>query len=276
MAFVKLDTGILDSTLWLQKDQRDIFITALLMAKPEEFDAPIPQLEVDALKETGFMVPPGWYGFVPASGPGIVRRAMVEPDAGLKALRQLGEPESESRSQEYDGRRMARVNGGYIVLNYMRFRDYDHGAADRMRKLRERRKEDDVRRNGVTVPPNVTHSRGRKQRADAEGNNGSAPPTQPVNPDSGVEIALATWFYEELGVPADFGTRDVTAQAFRALAKEGGDLKMAADFILQAAKQAKQDGETINRFWITDQRYLPKEKKKKKADPLEKMKFVNK
>lgn len=166
MAFVKLDTGILDSTLWLQKDQRDVFLTGLLMAVPKEFVEPTPQLEVDTLNETGFVAPAGWYGFIPASGVGIIRRAMIEHEGGMQALRELGSPELESRSQEHEGRRMIRINGGYIVLNYMRFRDHDYGAADRMKRLRERKKKDNVHRNSVTVHPNVTHS--REQRADTD------------------------------------------------------------------------------------------------------------
>ena len=37
MAFVKLDTGILKSTLWMEMAQRNVFLTALLMAEPREF-----------------------------------------------------------------------------------------------------------------------------------------------------------------------------------------------------------------------------------------------
>src|SRR3990167_930952 len=36
MPFVKLDCGILDSTLWFDRDARDVFLTALLMAVPYE------------------------------------------------------------------------------------------------------------------------------------------------------------------------------------------------------------------------------------------------
>jgi hypothetical protein len=167
--FVKLDTGILDSTLWLQKDQRDIFITSLLMAMPREFDEEVPQLEVDTLTATGFVVPAGWYGFIPASGPGIVRRAMVDAKDGMEALRALGSPEPDSRSRDHEGRRMVRVDGGYIILNYMRFRDHDHTAADRMKRLRDRRKQQNqknVRANTVTATPNSSQAEVRGQSTE--------------------------------------------------------------------------------------------------------------
>lgn len=141
MAFVKLDCGILNSTLWVEREPRDIFITALLMATPREIVEPMPQYRVNAIEETGFVVPPGWYGFVEAAGPGIVRRAMADMDLGMQALARLGEPDLESRSSEWGGRRLVRVDGGYVVLNYMRYRDKDNTAAIRQARYRQRQKE---------------------------------------------------------------------------------------------------------------------------------------
>lgn len=177
MPFVKLDCGILNSTLWMARDCREVFITALLMAEPREFDEPMPQIEVRNLEHTGFVVPPGWYGFVPAAGVGIIRQAMIADEQGLQALEKLGMPEVSSRSQEWDGRRLVRVNGGYIVLNYMRYRERDTSAAERMRRYRNRRSKeaktvtesDAVTRNTVTVTRNVTHSRSRVQSAEVRG-----------------------------------------------------------------------------------------------------------
>jgi len=140
MAFVKLDTGILNSTLWVARDERDIFITALLMALPHELTEPVEQINALSLEKTGFVVPPGWYGFVQAAGPGIVRMAMTDPVAGMQALQRLGEPDQESRSTDHEGRRLVRVDGGYIVLNFMRYRDKDSTAAVRAQRYRERKK----------------------------------------------------------------------------------------------------------------------------------------
>lgn len=138
MAFVKLDCGMLDSTLWIDRAARELFITALLMAEPFELDREVPQINVKDLTETGFMVPAGWYGFVAAAGSGIVRRAGMDAEPGLLALERLGQPESESRTPDYDGRRMVRVNGGYIILNYDKYRSKDHTAAERSKRYRER------------------------------------------------------------------------------------------------------------------------------------------
>ena len=140
MAFVKLDCGILNSTLWVEREQRDIFITALLMAAPIELKEPMEQYEVDAIRTTGFVVPPGWYGFVEAAGPGIVRRALADMKQGMEALRKLGGPDEESRSSEFDGRRLVRVDGGYVVLNYFKYREKDNSAAVRSARYRARKK----------------------------------------------------------------------------------------------------------------------------------------
>jgi hypothetical protein len=140
MAFVKLDTGILNSTLWVERECREVFITALLMAEPREFTEPMEVYEVRSLDLTGWSVPPGWYGFVDAAGVGIVRRALVDPDAGLAALEKLGSVEPESRSKDFDGRRLVRVNGGYVVLNFMKYRDRDYTAAVRAQRYRDRKK----------------------------------------------------------------------------------------------------------------------------------------
>lgn len=140
MAFVKLDEGILSSTLWADRDARDVFITALLLAEPWEFSAPTPTLEVQSLEPGPFTLPPGWYGFARAAGPGLVRTAGVKPGPGMKALERLASPEKASRSHDFDGRRLVRVDGGYVVLNYMKYRDHDHASTHRSQKLRTRKR----------------------------------------------------------------------------------------------------------------------------------------
>lgn len=138
MAFIKLDRGILDSGFWADREARELFITALMMATPRVVREPTPQLDVFSFDKTGFVVPPGWYGFVTASGSGIARRACVDTDYGMWALDRLGKPDIESRDP-FDGRRLVRVDGGYLVLNYEKYRPRDHTAAERTRRYRERK-----------------------------------------------------------------------------------------------------------------------------------------
>jgi hypothetical protein len=154
MPFVKLDCGILSSTLWVDRPGREVFITALLMAEPKEVIEPLPQIATDTLDYTGFVVPPGWYGWVDAAGVGIVGRAGVERDVGIESLKRLASPDPESRSKAFEGRRLVRVDGGYVVLNFMEYRDRDYTSAERSKRWRERQR---AKRHAVsTVTVNDT------------------------------------------------------------------------------------------------------------------------
>jgi hypothetical protein len=82
---------------------------------------------------------------------------------------------------------------------------------------------------------------------------------RPVNPDAGEERMAAVWLFEELAIPSDFGTRDVAAAAIRMLAKSAGGIERASQQILEAGRVARARGETVNRFWFTDQRYMQAE-----------------
>jgi hypothetical protein len=177
MPFVKLDCQILRSTLWAERLQRELFITALLLAEPYSTDEPMDGIQVRTLDPSGFTVPAGEYGFCHAAGVGIIRLALCNEDEGelrekaYEALEALCAPDPESRSQKFEGRRLQRVNGGYVVLNFADYRDKDHTAAERMKRYRQRRKAvhgrpQKVTGNSDTVTCNVTEAESRDQSAD--------------------------------------------------------------------------------------------------------------
>jgi hypothetical protein len=113
MSFVKLDVGILDSSLWVESAEvRVVFVTMLAMARPD--------------------------GLVEATAPGIARRANLPLQTVRRALETLASPDPESRTLRDDGRRIRRVDGGYVVINYAAYRAKDHTAAERKRRQRER------------------------------------------------------------------------------------------------------------------------------------------
>ena len=101
MAFVKLDCGLLDSSLWVDVPACRVFTTALLMAMPREFLQPMPQLAVRSLDPTGFVVPAGWFGFVAAAGVGITRPAEGERagvgDGNRLAVQMTAPPRAKNR-----------------------------------------------------------------------------------------------------------------------------------------------------------------------------------
>jgi hypothetical protein len=153
--FVKLDSGLLDSSLWVQADARTMFITALLLAHPVELLEPVEAIQIGSLKPLGFTVPAGWYGMVEAASTGLCARACLSPEAGTSALSVLASPDPDSRTPTYEGRRMVRISGGFLILNYMTYRERDYTAAERQRRYRERQKEQraarDVTRNITQV-----------------------------------------------------------------------------------------------------------------------------
>lgn len=169
MPFVKLDCGILNSTLWFERTARDLFITALLMAEPFDTPDPLPQIAANSLEFTGWSVPPGWYGFIHAANVGIIHRAKLEVTEETRAaLASLGEPEVGSRSQEFDGRRLVRVDGGFIVLNFIKYRDKDATTADRSKRWRERQKAKQTTRVTDTPTRVIRHQAEAEAEAEAE------------------------------------------------------------------------------------------------------------
>ena len=123
MPFVKLDAETLESSLWVEDlSTRIVFLTMLLMARPD--------------------------GVCPATAPGIARRANLPIDQTRQALAVLEAPDPDSRTQDQDGRRIVRVDGGYEIINYLKYRTKDHGAAARMKRYRASQK--DGATDGVT------------------------------------------------------------------------------------------------------------------------------
>jgi hypothetical protein len=161
MPFVKLDCTLLDSTLWVDRPAREIFLTALLMGEPYELEEDTPEIQTRSLENTDFVVPAGKYGFVRAAGIGIGRRAMLDDkEEVLSALERLASTEADSRSSEFGGRRMVRINGGFIILNWEKYRRKDHTAAERQRRHRERNpKPKPQKSHAVTSQSNAVTSR---------------------------------------------------------------------------------------------------------------------
>lgn len=187
MPFVKLDCGMLNSSIWLDRPARELFITALLMAEPYYTEVPLTGLQPDSLDPIGYEVPPGWYGFVHASPLGVIRAAGMDIVEGRDALRRLFEPDGDSRSQAFQGRRLARVNGGLIVLNYDKYRQRDYTATERSRRYREKLRDSNVTalRNDATPLQPVTQRHATQAEAEAEAekikNTSAAPRPRVVN-----------------------------------------------------------------------------------------------
>lgn len=62
-------------------------------------------------------------GVVEASESAIHRMANVTVEEAKDALRILSSPDPNSKSQEFEGRRIEKVNGGFRLLNYFNYRE---------------------------------------------------------------------------------------------------------------------------------------------------------
>lgn len=82
---------------------------------------------------------------VAATAPGIARIANISLDATAMALQSFESPDEYSKSQDDGGRRIRRVDGGYLILNYDKYRERDNTAYERLKKYREKNK--GLRRN---------------------------------------------------------------------------------------------------------------------------------
>ena len=118
MGFTKLDSGIIDSSIWEEPlATRVVWVTFLAKADRN--------------------------GFVGASLSGMKRASNVPPEDFNLAVKTLETPDSDSRSKEFEGRRIEKVEGGWQILNYIKYRQFsysDSKEAIKKRKQRERNK----------------------------------------------------------------------------------------------------------------------------------------
>lgn len=83
-------------------------------------------------------------GISRTSPPGISSHCYLPPDVVRKAIKALESPDPDSRSKAEKGRRIRRVDGGYFVVNYSKYRERGYSQKDsavRMRRKREKEKE---------------------------------------------------------------------------------------------------------------------------------------
>jgi hypothetical protein len=134
--WVKLDKGILHSTVWREPDHvRLVWLAMLIMAESD--------------------------GVVTASLPGLADSARVPIDKCKDALDRLSAPDEYSRTPDNEGRRIKRVDDGWLLLNYDAYRKTDRTATERQRRHRAKLNREDVTRDnrdtGVTGRDGALH-----------------------------------------------------------------------------------------------------------------------
>lgn len=154
---MKLDCDIVNSSLWAERPEiRIVFLTMLALCDSE--------------------------GLCRATAPGIARRANIGLKATRKAILRLESPDEDDRSGVAQGRRIQRVPGGYMITNYVLYRERDYGAAERMRKHRL------LHRNVTPVLRPVTQAEAEAEveaEGEREGERDAPASTPKASPGSG-------------------------------------------------------------------------------------------
>lgn len=118
----KIFTKILDSSIWLEPNETRIVWITLLAAMDQD----------------------GFCAF--ASAQNLAHRAIVSLEAAQSALRTLEGSDPNSADPDNEGRRIERVDGGWVVLNAPKYRAIVTKVAsreqnrERVRRFREREK----------------------------------------------------------------------------------------------------------------------------------------
>lgn len=152
MAFVKLDQGILLSSIWSEAPEvRVVWITLLALADQN--------------------------GMVAASATGIAKMAGMPLDTVCSALELFQAPDPHSRTPDDEGRRLARVDGGYVLLNYAKYRD----AKDIETRREQVREAVRRHREKFCNQPVITGNHGKplRSRSEADRTEGGQPNDQP-------------------------------------------------------------------------------------------------
>lgn len=155
MAYTKLDAGLIHSTVWREPmPTRIVWITML------------------AMKDR--------HGEIRASVPGLADAARVSIEQCRAALKKLAAPDPDSRTKDFEGRRVEEIDGGWVVLNHHKYRDSESEeerkarAAERTRLWRERKAASQRHRDITKTSRNVTVTHA-DAHADTDSTNNTLP-----------------------------------------------------------------------------------------------------
>ena len=139
MSFTKVHQSILQSSLWSEdSDTKVVWFTLLALADK--------------------------HGEVMASVPGLARTAGVPMEKCQAALQKFLSPDAHSRTPDLEGRRIEAIDGGWALVNYLKYRreaskeDAKTKHAERQRRYREKILKRHAPSHTVTRDATVTRS----------------------------------------------------------------------------------------------------------------------
>jgi len=194
VSYLKLDTGLLSSSLWIQGDAETVRVWIYLL------------LVADGR------------GIVDETVPAIAQRCKISVKRLTAILETFARPDRFSRTPKARGRRIIvrrAPQWSIEIVNFLLYRRKDHGAVARMKRYRDRQRALRV------TPRNVTQGRG--QRANAEGRetrtDGTARPARSLPMTDGTaqgiealardleavvpEVTAREWVVRASTIPAD-------------------------------------------------------------------------
>ena len=141
MAYTKLFTSIITSTIWAEDDAtRIVWITLLALADKN--------------------------GEVQGSVPGIARMAAVSIESCRAAFVKFMSPDPDSRTKDDEGRRVEEIEGGWVLLNHRKYREMASGEDRKAQDaIRQQRARDKRARNSHAL---VTHQSPQICQAEAD------------------------------------------------------------------------------------------------------------
>jgi hypothetical protein len=131
--YTKLFSSIVHSTIWREKDHiRIVWVTLLAMSDKD--------------------------GVIEASVPGLADAARVSLSDCVEALERLKSPDEYSRTPDNEGRRIEEIDGGWEILNYVKYREMASIEERRRRSAIRQKRWRDRKKNSNAPSRTVTHS----------------------------------------------------------------------------------------------------------------------
>lgn len=125
--FTKLSSALTDSSVWdLPNHVRILWVTMLSMADRR--------------------------GRVWAATTGLAHRSRITLEEAEEGIAILSSPDPASRSPAHEGRRIAKIDGGWVLLNHAKYRDA-RDPEERRAYLRDAKRRQRERARAATVPP---------------------------------------------------------------------------------------------------------------------------
>jgi hypothetical protein len=181
-SFTKLFSTITASTIWQEPDAtRLVWITMLACADQN--------------------------GYVGASIPGLASLARVSLEDCITALETLGQPDKYSRSKEFEGRRIIEADGGFVLLNYQKYREIRQ-ADERREQVRQAVQRHREKAKGAAtgnqdvIKSNQCKPRKAQAEAEAEAEAGSKKESMSSGDDLAAAISAFNAVALECGWPA--------------------------------------------------------------------------